>query len=70
MSKEQTSETNPPMMLPCGHILCRETVIRISKSKTTGGSQVPAGQLNPAAKVKCPYCPNESTAGQACKVSF
>ncbi len=23
VSKEQSSEENPPMMLPCGHVLCK-----------------------------------------------
>jgi hypothetical protein len=70
VSKEQTTDTNPPMMLPCGHILCRESLIRLSKSKGAAQQQQQPGQLNPQAKVKCPYCPNESLGGQSVKVSF
>ncbi|KAF7864063.1 hypothetical protein EAF04_007028 [Stromatinia cepivora] len=44
VSKEQTSETNPPMMMPCGHVVAKESLHRLSK----GG------------RFKCPYCPNES----------
>lgn len=44
VSKEQTTETNPPMMMPCGHVVAKESLQRLSK----GG------------RFKCPYCPNES----------
>ncbi len=44
VSKEQTTEENPPMMMPCGHVIARESLHRLSK----GG------------RFKCPYCPNES----------
>jgi E3 ubiquitin-protein transferase RMND5 len=44
VSKEQSTETNPPMMMPCGHVICKESLERISKSS----------------RFKCPYCPNES----------
>ncbi|KAG9243316.1 CTLH/CRA C-terminal to lish motif domain-containing protein [Calycina marina] len=44
VSKEQTTDNNPPMMMPCGHVVAKESLNRLSK----GG------------KFKCPYCPNES----------
>ncbi|WEW58304.1 hypothetical protein PRK78_003772 [Emydomyces testavorans] len=44
VSKEQTTDENPPMMMPCGHVVAQESLMRLSK----GG------------KFKCPYCPNES----------
>jgi hypothetical protein len=44
VSKEQTTEANPPMMMPCGHVVAKESLNRLSK----GG------------RFKCPYCPNES----------
>lgn len=43
VSKEQTTEQNPPMMLPCGHVLCRESLLRLTKAQ----------------RYKCPYCPSE-----------
>lgn len=43
VSKEQTTDENPPMMLPCGHVLARESLQRMSKAN----------------KFKCPYCPSE-----------
>ncbi|KAG4025886.1 hypothetical protein MFRU_049g00570 [Monilinia fructicola] len=45
VSKEQTSETNPPMMMPCGHVVARESLNKLGKS---------------GSRFKCPYCPNES----------
>ena len=31
VSKEQTTELNPPMMLPCGHVIAKESLNRLSK---------------------------------------
>ncbi|RKF53186.1 LisH domain-containing protein C29A3.03c [Erysiphe neolycopersici] len=44
VSKEQTTEKNPAMVMPCGHVLAKESLQKISK---TG-------------RCKCPYCPSES----------
>lgn len=44
VSKEQGSESNPPMMMPCGHVIAKESLQRISKGN----------------RFKCPYCPGES----------
>lgn len=52
VSKEQTTEENPPMMMPCGHVVAKESLQRLSK----GG------------RFKCPYCPNESLARDAKQV--
>jgi hypothetical protein len=43
VSKEQVTEQNPAMMLACGHVLCKESLMNIVK----------------ASKYKCPYCPEE-----------
>jgi len=44
VSKEQTTDQNPPMMLPCCHVIAQESLQKLSKG----------------AKFKCPYCPIES----------
>ncbi|KAL8703995.1 MAG: hypothetical protein Q9201_002827 [Fulgogasparrea decipioides] len=44
VSKEQTTDQNPPMMMPCGHVVAQESLLRLSKNS----------------RFKCPYCPNES----------
>lgn len=44
VSKEQATDQNPPMMLPCCHVIAQESLQRLSKG----------------AKFKCPYCPIES----------
>ena len=31
VSKEQATETNPPMMMPCGHVVADQTLHRLSK---------------------------------------
>ncbi|KAJ9150305.1 Protein RMD5 A [Pleurostoma richardsiae] len=43
VSKEQTTDENPPMMLPCGHVLARESLQNLTKGT----------------RFKCPYCPSE-----------
>lgn len=55
--RQQGTDTNPPMMLPCGHVICQEALGRLSK----GSGHV---------RFKCPYCPVESNASQALRVYF
>ncbi|KAI4242286.1 MAG: hypothetical protein LQ352_007270, partial [Teloschistes flavicans] len=32
VSKEQTTDQNPPMMMPCGHVVAQESLLRLSKN--------------------------------------
>ncbi|KAK0747758.1 CTLH/CRA C-terminal to lish motif domain-containing protein [Apiosordaria backusii] len=43
VSKEQTTDANPPMVIPCGHVLAKETLRKLCKGP----------------RFKCPYCPSE-----------
>ncbi|KAH8728400.1 CTLH/CRA C-terminal to lish motif domain-containing protein [Phaeosphaeriaceae sp. PMI808] len=52
VSKEQTTDANPPMMMPCGHVIAQESLEKLSKTT----------------RFKCPYCPNESHPRDAKKV--
>lgn len=52
VSKEQTTDQNPPMMLPCCHVIAQESLKKLSKN----------------AKFKCPYCPVESQQTDAKRV--
>ncbi len=52
VSKEQCTEQNPPMMLPCCHVIAQESLMRISKGT----------------RFKCPYCPCESQPKDAKRV--
>ncbi|KAK7430147.1 hypothetical protein QQZ08_003332 [Neonectria magnoliae] len=54
VSKEQTTQDNPAMMLSCGHVICRESLHNITK----------------AARYKCPYCPTEGQLKDAIKIKF
>jgi hypothetical protein len=60
VSKEQATDDNPPMMMTCGHVICKESLLRLSRnnSRTSG------------ARFKCPYCPSESSIDQALQVYF
>eukprot|EP00899_Mesostigma_viride_P012038 jgi/Mesvir1/20835/Mv07929-RA.1 len=52
VSRDQATPDNPPMLLPCGHVLCNSSVQRLAKGS--------------ARAFKCPYCPSETTTAQ-CK---
>jgi hypothetical protein len=57
VSKEQTTDANPPMMLPCGHILANNSVRSLGKESATH-------------TFKCPYCPMDTNYSQAKRVYF
>jgi len=52
VSKEQATHQNPPMMLQCGHLICKESLHNVSRGT----------------RFKCPYCPTESHARDAKRV--
>ncbi|TFB01963.1 Protein RMD5-like protein [Trichoderma ghanense] len=54
VSKEQTTEQNPAMMLPCGHVICRESLHNMAKGS----------------RYKCPYCPTEGHLKDAIKITL
>ena len=55
VSKEQTTEQNPPMMLPCGHVICRESLQNIAAK---------------GSRYKCPYCPTEGHLRDAVEITL
>ncbi|KAG9226358.1 hypothetical protein CCMSSC00406_0003237 [Pleurotus cornucopiae] len=55
VSKEQSSEQNPPMMMTCGHVISKDSLQKLNK---------------PGGRVKCPYCPTESLVSAALRVYF
>ncbi|OIV96103.1 hypothetical protein TanjilG_13035 [Lupinus angustifolius] len=56
VSRDQGSEENPPMLLPCLHVLCKQSIIKLSKSSTR--------------TFKCPYCPAEATVAHCRQLYF
>ncbi|KAK4059440.1 RMD5, regulator of gluconeogenesis [Trichoderma simmonsii] len=54
VSKEQTTEQNPAMMIPCGHVICRESLHNMAKGS----------------RYKCPYCPTEGHLKDAIKITL
>lgn len=56
VSKEETSEgNNVPMILPCGHVLSKQSIARLPRG-------------NP--RFKCPYCPMEQVANECSELHF
>ncbi|KDQ61053.1 hypothetical protein JAAARDRAFT_32047 [Jaapia argillacea MUCL 33604] len=55
VSKEQSTEANPPMMMTCGHVITKDSLQKLSR---------------PGGRVKCPYCPVESLISAALRVHF
>ncbi|KAJ0096725.1 hypothetical protein Patl1_28408 [Pistacia atlantica] len=56
VSKEQSTEENPPMMMSCGHVLCRQSINKMSKNNTR--------------TFKCPYCPSDIDASHCTQLYF
>ena len=56
VSREQSTKENPPMMLPCGHMLCKHSVVKIAKSSSRS--------------FKCPYCPVEASISTCKEIHF
>ncbi|CAM8986621.1 unnamed protein product [Rhodiola kirilowii] len=52
VSKDQANEDNPPMLMSCGHVLCRQSIAKMSKNNTKS--------------FKCPYCP-KAVEAKLCK---
>lgn len=55
VSKEQSTEANPPMMMGCGHVVNKDSLEKLKKA---------------ASRVKCPYCPAESSTSSSLRVYF
>lgn len=55
--KQQSTESNPPMRLVCGHVISRDALHKLSSSS--------AGN-----KLKCPYCPMEQVLSDAKQIHF
>lgn len=56
VSRDQGREENPPMMMPCLHVLCKQSIVKLSKSSTR--------------TFKCPYCPAEASVAQCRQLYF
>ncbi|KAI3785185.1 hypothetical protein L1987_44298 [Smallanthus sonchifolius] len=57
VSRDQASEENPPMLMSCGHVLCKQSITKLSKNNSTR-------------PFKCPYCPTEVEVGQCRQLYF
>uniref|UniRef100_A0A6G1SEN6 Protein RMD5 A n=1 Tax=Aceria tosichella TaxID=561515 RepID=A0A6G1SEN6_9ACAR len=55
--KQQSTESNPPMRLVCGHVISRDALHKLGSSS--------AGN-----KLKCPYCPMEQVLTDAKEIYF
>lgn len=54
--REQSSDENPPMLMPCGHAVSKQSIMKLSKSSSR--------------PFKCPYCPSEAVASQCKQLRF
>ncbi|KAJ1830241.1 hypothetical protein LPJ63_005062, partial [Coemansia sp. RSA 2711] len=57
VSKEQASADNPPMMMPCGHVVCKASLDKLARGVRPGA--IASGRF------KCPYCPGMSSLSDA-----
>uniref|UniRef100_A0A0K8T0F9 RING-Gid-type domain-containing protein n=2 Tax=Lygus hesperus TaxID=30085 RepID=A0A0K8T0F9_LYGHE len=52
--KQQSTDTNPPMRLVCGHVISRDALNKLAQAN----------------KLKCPYCPQEQNPADARIIHF
>ncbi|KAJ1664677.1 hypothetical protein IW140_006172 [Coemansia sp. RSA 1813] len=62
VSKEQATRENPPMMMPCGHVVCKASLDKLARGVRPGS--IASGRF------KCPYCPGLSVLSDARRVYF
>lgn len=55
--RQQSTPANPPMLMACGHVICKEALNKL-------------GRGHQHQRIKCPYCPMEGTIGQAKELFF
>lgn len=55
VARGQTTDENPPMMLPCGHVLARDSLRNLVRAHQ---------------RYKCPYCPAEGSLRDARQIIF
>src|SRR5712691_718337 len=73
VSKDQSTEQNPPMMMNCGHVVSKDSLQKLSKTSgyVTRLCIFPASADERVfSRVKCPYCPVESMVSDALRVYF
>ncbi|GMH14697.1 hypothetical protein Nepgr_016538 [Nepenthes gracilis] len=56
VSRDQATEENPAMLMPCGHVLCKQSIMKLSKGNTKS--------------FKCPYCPTAVDSVQCKQLYF
>lgn len=56
VSRDQSTSDNPPMLLPCGHCISHQSIMKIAKA---------ANRV-----FKCPYCPHECTPASCQQLHF
>lgn len=73
VSKEQATDANPPMRLPCGHVLAKESIDAHARGKSYVEPESPIhasvmSLIISCSKMKCPYCPKECRPGEAMRL--
>eukprot|EP00878_Enallax_costatus_P021541 GHUV01022808.1.p1 GENE.GHUV01022808.1~~GHUV01022808.1.p1 ORF type:complete len:169 (+),score=23.35 GHUV01022808.1:640-1146(+) len=56
VSRDQSTADNPPKLLPCNHVLCEQSILKIARSRNR--------------TFKCPYCPMEARADNCRQLIF
>eukprot|EP00736_Rhodelphis_marinus_P007223 Rmarinus@m.20045 len=56
VSRENATKENPPMLLPCGHVLCKMSLQKLARGSS--------------GRFKCPYCPAEQSSANALKMDI
>lgn len=58
VSREISTAVNPPVRLPCGHVICKESAQKMAKAARVGR------------RFKCATCPSETTMAEVQEIHF
>ena len=67
VSKELSSPSNPPQLLPCGHVLSKDIIHDLSRGNISYRRTPPTDMPHP---FKCPYCPEKVQVSQVKTLCF
>lgn len=68
VSKELSTSSNPPQLLPCGHVLSKDIVVDLARGRAS--YRPSSNHSEPIHPFKCPYCPEKVHSSQVKTLIF
>ncbi|XP_018025396.1 E3 ubiquitin-protein transferase RMND5B isoform X1 [Hyalella azteca] len=68
--RQQSTESNPPMRLICGHVISKDALTKLTNANKTIWGWASSRTSQKDTRVKCPYCPVEQTPQEPQQIIF